>query len=62
MFQGGCGGNPSYLSVGGTRPPDEARLIAEAASVDAHLQPVELGVEQHEGVRPATHTEADVTL
>ena len=54
MFRGG---QPSYLGVGGTRPPDESRLVAEAAGVNAHLQPVELGVEQHKGVRPATHTE-----
>ena len=57
IVPGGGGVRASYLSVGGTRPPDEARLVAKAAGVDAHLQPVELGVEQHEGVRPAAHTE-----
>lgn len=42
----------SHFSVGGAGASDEARFVSEAASVHAHLQPIEFRVKQDKRVRP----------
>lgn len=39
------------LSVGRAGPPDEACIVSKGSGIDTHLHIIELGVEQHKGVR-----------
>lgn len=44
------------LSVGGAGPPDEACIISKGSGIYTHLHIIELGVEQHKGVRSVKKT------
>lgn len=39
------------LSIGGAGPPDEACIVSKGSGIYTHLHIIELGVEQHKGVR-----------